>query len=112
MAPTTTRPAVRLGVTTDDGIAPTMFGLLDRGLRQRPVLAREMRGRVELRFSEDIAPVRIAFDDGEILVEDGSWDGPDLVISGRLPHIVHLTTAPMLGGVPNPARAHGRAVLG
>jgi hypothetical protein len=112
MAPTTTAPALRLGATTDDGIAPTLFGLLDRGLRARPALAADMRGLVELRFAEDIAPVRIAFADDEVLVEDGPWDAPDLVIAGRLPHIVHLTTTPMLAGVPNPASRHGRAVLG
>src|SRR4051794_34225374 len=111
MAPIAT-PGLRLGATSDEGIAPTMFGLLDRGLRRRPELAREMRGLIELRWDEEIAPVRIAFEDDEVVVEDGSWEVPDLVISGRLPHIVHLTTAPMLGGVPNPARAHGRAALG
>jgi hypothetical protein len=105
-------PRLRLGATNEEGIAPTMFGLLDRGLRQRPELAREMRGLIELRWDEDIVPVRIAFEADEIVVEDGSWEMPDLVISGRLPHIVHLTMSPMLAGVPNPARAHGRAVLG
>ena len=108
----TTTAVLRIGATSDDGIAPTMYGLLDRGLRSRPDLAHAMRGLVELRFAEDIAPVRIAFDAGEVLVEDGSWEAPDLVISGRLPHIVHLTTAPMLGGLPNPARRHGRMALG
>jgi hypothetical protein len=111
MAPTTT-PGLRLGATTDDGIAPTMFGLLDRGMRRRPELARDMQGVVELRFAEDIAPVRIAFESDEVVVEDGESASPDLVITGRLPHIVHLTTAPMVGGLPNPARRHGRAALG
>jgi hypothetical protein len=106
-----TTPALRLGAIGDDGIAATLFALLDRGMRTSPEVARTMRGRVELRFAEDIAPVRIAFGDGEVVVEDGSWDAPDLVISGRLPHIVHLTTSPMFGGVPNPASRHGRAVL-
>ena len=105
-------PGLRLGVTGDEGIAPTMFALLDRGLRRRPGLAREMRGLVELRWEEDITPVRIAFGTDEVVVEDGIWEVPDLVIAGRLPHIVHLTTSPTLAGVPNPARAHGRAALG
>ncbi len=107
-----TQPALRLGATSAEGIAPTMFGLLDRGLRRRPELALEMRGLIELRFDEDILPVRIAFEEREVVVEDGSWEVADLVIAGRLPHIVHLTTAPMLGGVPNPVRAHGRSALG
>ena len=81
-------------------------------MRRRPEVAREMRGLVELRWDEDIVPVRIAFEADEVVVEDGSWEMPDLVIAGRLPHIVHLTTTPILAGVPNPARAHGRAALG
>jgi hypothetical protein len=105
-------PGLRLGATGEDGIAPTMYALLDRGLRRRPELARAMRGLVELRWQEDITPVRIAFEENEVIVEDGIWEVPDLVIAGRLPHIVHLTTSPMLAGVPNPARAHGRAALG
>ena len=111
MAPTAT-PALRRGVTGEDGIAPTLYALLERGLRRRPEVAREMRGLVELRWEEDITPVRIAFEGDEVVVEDGIWEAPDLVIAGRLPHIVHLTTTPMLAGVPNPARAHGRAALG
>jgi hypothetical protein len=72
-----------------------------------------MRGRVELRFAEDIAPVRIAFGGDAVVVEDGGWDEPaDLVVEGRLPHVVHLTTTPMLAGIPNPATRHGRATLG
>jgi hypothetical protein len=111
MAPTAA-PGLRLGITDEDGIAPTIYALLDRGLRRRPEVARAMRGLVELRWDEDITPVRLAFEADEVVVEDGSWELPDLVIAGRLPHIVHLTTTPMLAGVPNPARAHGRAVLG
>ena len=111
MAPTAA-PGLRLGSTGEDGIAPTIYALLDRGMRRRPEVAREMRGLVELRWDEDIVPVRIAFEADEVVVEDGSWEMPDLVIAGRLPHIVHLTTTPTLAGVPNPARAHGRAALG
>jgi hypothetical protein len=108
----TAAPGLRLGSTGEDGIAPTIYALLDRGMRRRPEVACEMRGLVELRWDEDIVPVRIAFEADEVVVEDGSWEMPDLVIAGRLPHIVHLTTTPMLAGVPNPARAHGRAALG
>lgn len=107
----TVTPALRLGVTTDEGIAPTLFGLLDRGVRRRPELAVEVRGLVEIRFYEEIAPVRIAFEEREVVVEDGSWESPDLVIAGRLPHIVHVTAAPMVAGVPNPVRSHGRSAL-
>ena len=89
-----------------------MYALLERGVERRPKLAREMNGRIDLHFSEDISPVRIAFHNGEITVEDGSWDDDaDFRVAGRLPHIVHLSTAPKLGGMPNPGRSHGRAAL-
>ncbi len=104
-------PVLRLGATSSEGIAPTVYALLERGLARRPQLAQEMAGRVDLHFAEDIAPVRIAFDGGEIVVEDGAWDDADLRVTGRLPHIVHLTTTPKLGGMPNPARAGGRTAL-
>jgi hypothetical protein len=104
-------PTLRLGATTEDGIAPTLFALLERGMRRRPQVARQMRGLIELRFSENIAPTRISFEGDEVVVEDGGWEAPDLIVAGRLPHIVHLTTTPMLAGVPNPARRHGRTTL-
>jgi hypothetical protein len=105
-------PPVRLGATAEDGIAPTLFALLERGTQRRPEVARGMRGRVELRFEEDIAPVRIAFEGDAVLVEDGEWEAADLVVEGRLPHVVHLTTTPMVAGIPNPATRHGRTTLG
>lgn len=104
-------PAIRLGATSTEGVAPTLYALLERGVRRRPQLAEEMDGRVDLHFVEEIAPVRMAFCGDEITVEDGEWDDADLRVSGRLPHIVHLTTTPKLGGMPNPARAGGRTAL-
>jgi hypothetical protein len=105
------RPALRLGATSDEGIAPTLYALLERGVERRPQLAREMDGLIDLHFAEEIAPVRIAFQGAEITVEDGEWDKADFRVSGRLPHIVHLTTSPKVGGMPNPARAGGRIAL-
>jgi hypothetical protein len=104
-------PDVRLGATTDDGIAASIFALVDRGAGRRPELAMEMRGRIELRFAEDLAPVRLVFEEGAVVVEDGACDEPDLRISGRLPHVVALTVAPLVGGVPNPATVRGRSAL-
>jgi ubiquinone biosynthesis protein UbiJ len=106
------RPALRLGATSTEGIAPTLYALLERGVERRPELARQMDGLVDLHFAEAIAPVRIAFHGAEITVEDGEWDEADFRVSGRLPHIVHLTTTPKVGGMPNPARAGGRTALG
>ena len=41
-------PDVRLGATADDGIAASIFALVERGAARRPELAREMRGRSAL----------------------------------------------------------------
>jgi len=49
-----------------------------------------------------------------VIVEDADeqngWK-PELVISGALPDIVQLTTAPLFAGVPKPTNARGRAAL-
>lgn len=113
----TDAPALRLGRLAHDGIAPSVYVLVERGAAKRPALARGARGVVELRFNEPLAPVRIAFTASEIVVEDGavgnhSGARPDLVVSGRLPDIIRLTTAPMVAGLPSPADPRGRAVLG
>ncbi len=104
-------PSVRLGVTAPDGIAASIFALVERGVERRPAVGVQVRGEVELRFLEDLSPVRLAFADQEVIVEDGPAQAPDLVIAGRLPHIVALTTAPLLRGVPNPASKRGRVAL-
>jgi hypothetical protein len=114
---------LRLGHLADDGIAPSVYVLIERGAARRPGVARAARGVAELRFSEAIAAVRIVFGDGEIVVEDAGANGgggatggrapePDLVVAGRLPDIIKLTTAPMVAGVPSPIDRRGRAVLG
>ena len=56
--------------------------------------------------------MRIEFRPDDIWVEDGAWDEPDVRIEGRLPHIVQLTTASTVAGLPNPAVRSGRAALG
>lgn len=104
-------PAVRLGATSGDGIAASIYALVERGVSRRPLLVAAMRGEVELRFAEDIVPVRLSFGPDGVLVEDGAPAQPDLVVCGRLPHIVALTTAPLLGGIPNPFAQRGRGAL-
>lgn len=104
-------PAVRLGAVSDDGIAASIYALVDRGASRRPEVLAEIRGEVELRFAEEIAPVRLRFEADGVLVEDGPAADPDLVVSGRLPHIVAVTTAPLFGGVPNPFARRGRGAL-
>jgi len=112
----TPAPRVKLGRMVEDGVAPSIFGLLERGIAREPELAAGMRGRVVFRFSEDFSPLRIAFRPRTVVVEDGDLRKPDLVITGRLPDIVHFATVPTLRGrlhgLPDPRRPRGRAALG
>jgi hypothetical protein len=105
---------VRLGRVAENGISPSMFGLVEHGARKRPALAQELRGLVEIRFHERFAPVRLKFAQDEILVEDGGDDSearPDLVISGSLPDIVQSASAPLAAGIPKFTDPRGRAAL-
>jgi hypothetical protein len=104
---------VKLGHQAPNGIAAGLLALVERGAAKRPRVAREMRGRVEIRFAEDYAPVRLDFQDDHVLVEDGNgkrWRS-DLLIEGSLPDVVQLATAPLVGGVPKPTNRRGRAAL-
>jgi hypothetical protein len=107
---------VRLGRMVETGVAPSIFGLIERGIARDPELAAEIRGRIVFRFAEGFSPLRIRFGARVVVVEDGDLRKPDLVIAGRLPDIVHFAAVPTLGGrlrgVPNPADARGRAALG
>jgi hypothetical protein len=105
-----TVPKVRLGQTGPDSIAPALFALLERGVARESALASATRGTVVLRFDEGYAPVRIAFGDADVVVEDGG-DGADVAIEGRLPDVVALTRARLVGSIPNPASRAGRAAL-
>ncbi|MGH2803359.1 MAG: hypothetical protein ACRDL4_09990 [Thermoleophilaceae bacterium] len=106
-------PEVKLGHQAPNGISAGLLALVERGASRRPRIARELRGRVEIRFYEDYAPVRLHFGDEHVLVEDGGarrWR-PDLVIQGSLPHVVQLATAPLVGGMPSPTVKRGRTAL-
>jgi hypothetical protein len=100
----------------EDGVAPSIFGLIERGIHRDPELAAGMRGRVVFRFAEEFSPLRVRFGPRMVVVEDGDLRKPDLSIAGRLPDIVHFATVPTLSGrlsgVPNPVDARGRAALG
>jgi hypothetical protein len=102
---------VRLGRTSRDGVAPSMFVWVERGVALRPEVAREIRGRVTFRWTEEIAPLSVHFAAGAIDVFDGDLRTPELAVSGRLPDIVHMATAPLLLGIPNPASRHGLAAI-
>jgi len=109
-------PSVRLGRMVEDGIAPSILGLIERGIAREPELAAEMRGRMVFRWRDDFSPLRVTFRPRSVVIEDGDLRKPDLVIAGRLPDIVHFATVPMLGGrlhgVPDPRAPKGRAALG
>ena len=88
-----------------------MFVWVERGVGLRPEVAREMRGRVTFRWTEEIAPLSVHFAGTAIDVFDGDLRNPDLTVSGRLPDVVHMATAPLLLGIPNPASRHGLAAI-
>jgi uncharacterized protein YbjT (DUF2867 family) len=88
-----------------------MFGLLERGVARRPKVATRLRGRVVFRFAEPFAPLRVTFAPRSITVEDGDLRKPDVAVAGSLPDIVHFVTAPLVGGIPNPARTRGLTAL-
>ena len=105
-------PEVRLGSLVEGGLAPAIMAIVERGVNRRPERARALGIEVELRMEEGYPPVRIVFGDDEVLVEDGSAQAPALQISGRLSDLVALLVAPLVGGVPSPMNARGRAALG
>jgi hypothetical protein len=106
---------IRLGRMVEDGVSPSFFGLIERGVGREPEIAGRMRGRIVFRFAEGFSPVRINFRPRSVVVEDGDSRKPDLVIAGSLPDIVHFATVPTLRGrlhgVPDPRRPRGRRAL-
>jgi len=121
-APAAKKPArrkpearVKLGYVDPNGIAPSLYALIERGAVRRPRILSAMRGTVELRFKEKFAPVRIEFTDDQALVQDApadqERDRPDVVIQGSLPDVVQLAAAPLMGGVPKLTDKRERAAL-
>src|SRR5439155_14496620 len=76
------RIEVRLGRTTREGVAPSMFVWVERGVERRPEVAREIRGRVAFRFQEEISPLAVHFGPDAIDVFDGDVNDPELAVSG------------------------------
>ena len=74
-------------------------------------MAASLRGDVVFRFEGDLSPLRLQFGKGLIEVSDGDVESPDLAVSGSLPDIVHLATAPNVLGVPNPVRLDGLGAI-
>jgi hypothetical protein len=105
-------PQVRLGTVAAGGLAPAIMAIVERGVMRRPAKARELGIEVELRMEAQYPPVRIAFGEDVVLVEDGPAQAPALRVSGALPDLVALLVVPLVGGVPSPIDARGRAALG
>jgi hypothetical protein len=105
-------PEVRLGELAEGGLAPAIMAIVERGVNRRPDQARALAIEVELRMEESYPPVRIAFEPDGVLVEDGPAHDPALRISGALADLVALLITPLVGGVPSPMNARGRAALG
>jgi hypothetical protein len=105
-------PQVRLGKLIEGGLAPAIMAIVERGVRRRPALAKGVRAEIQLDFEEGYPPVRVVFGDRLVLVEDGPGVAPDLRVEGTLPDLITLMVTPLLGGLPNPINARGRAALG
>ena len=103
---------VKLGRVERGGLAPAIMAIVERGVRRRPTLAQGIEAEVQLEFEEGYPPVRVLFGQPGVLVEDGPAVAPDLRVKGALPDLISLMVTPLLGGLPNPINARGRAALG
>ena len=59
------------------------MAIVERGVQRRPDQARALRLEVELQMEENYPPVRIAFGDDGVLVEDGPSAAPGCVSAER-----------------------------
>jgi hypothetical protein len=105
-------PQVRLGAIVTGGVAPAIMAIIERGVRRRPALANTIQAEIEINLGEGYPPIRIAFGERVVLVEDGSAVAPELKVNGALPDLISLLITPTVGGLPSPINARGRAALG
>jgi len=107
---------VQLGHVAENGISPSLYVLVERGVNKRPRVAKGLDATVEIRFKEDFAPVRIRFEPDQVCVSDADDSGkalrPDLVIEGSLPDVEQLASAPLAGGLPKLTDKRGRNAIG
>lgn len=110
---------VHVGDLCGDSLAPSVLALVRAGVRRDPDLAAEIRGSVVLRFTgmdgaTAYPPVRIDFRGEAIAIGDDPAESDrahDLEVSGRLPDVLALVSAPLAGGLPKPTSARGRQAL-
>lgn len=93
----------------EDSVAATVHALVERAVAERPEAARDLAGRV-VRLDLGYQPVRVEFGE-EIVVGDDPGGPVDAEVRGTLPDLTALLAAPTTAGLPNPARASGRAAL-
>jgi hypothetical protein len=105
-------PDVKLGRTKRGGLAPAIMAIVEHGVRSHAELAQGIDAEIQLEFEEGYPPVRVVFDHRLVLVEDGRAVAPDLRVVGALPDLIGLMVTPLLGGLPSPINARGRAALG
>jgi hypothetical protein len=104
-------PQVLLGEIREGGLAPAVAAIVERGVRRRPSVAVTIAAEIELTVEGSYPPVRIVFGERLVLVEDGPGVAPDLKVEGTLTDLISMMVAPLVGGVPNPINARGRAAL-
>jgi acetyl esterase/lipase len=111
-SPAVPAPQVRLGALASGGLAPAIMAIVERGVRRRPALASALNAEIELTLDGEYPPVRIVFGEKLVLVEDGKAVAPDARVEGTLPDLISVMVTPLVGGLPNPIVARGRAALG
>jgi hypothetical protein len=89
--------------------------LIRQNLEQHPERRadlKRMRGKVAITSTDAEVTVTMDFLGGELTVRGGAQDKPDLTISTDSLALLELTSARLRLGLPDPAHASGRAVLG
>ncbi len=104
---------MRLGHQSGGSIAPALFALVERGAARSPQAARQLGGRVEFRFEEGYPPLTVVPEGDGLLVEDVQPEAPSpgLVVSGPLPGLLRLASAPRAAGIPSLVDRRGRAAI-
>jgi hypothetical protein len=89
--------------------------LIRQNLEQHPERRadfKRMRGKVAITSTDAEVTVTMDFLGGELTVRGGAQGKPDLNISTDSLALLELTNAELRLGLPDPAHASGRAVLG